>query len=202
MDELYKEYVISYFDRTLQMHGDRPEGVRYSAKGQILRYETLLDIGTEIRGKKVLDYGCGKGDFYQFLKDKKIAVSYTGFDINENLINMARVKFPECQFKVFDIERDILKEEFDYIFLCGVFNLKIEGIDEIIKNCLRKLFDHCETALAFNALSAHDPHKDFELHYIYPEDLLEFARHNLSPNVKLKQGKIPHDFTVFVYRNK
>ncbi|MHA2055919.1 MAG: hypothetical protein ACW99F_20305, partial [Candidatus Hodarchaeales archaeon] len=63
-------------------------------------------------------------------------------------------------------------------------------------------FDHCETALAFNALSAHDPHKDFELHYIYPEDLLEFARTNLSRNVKLKQGKIPYDFTVFVYRNK
>jgi SAM-dependent methyltransferase len=202
MDELHKEYVISYFDKMLQMHGDRPEAVRYSAKGQLLRYEALLGIDTEIREKKVLDYGCGKGDFYQFLKDKNISVSYTGFDINGNLIRMAERKFPECEFQVFDIEKDILKEDFDYIFLCGVFNLNIERLDETIRNVLKKLFDHCRTALAFNALSAHDPNKDFQLHYVYPEDLLEFALTNLSPYAVLKESRIPHDFIVFVHREE
>ncbi|MBI4682398.1 MAG: class I SAM-dependent methyltransferase [Nitrospirae bacterium] len=202
MDDLYKEYVISYFDRMLQLHGDRPEALRYSAKGQLLRFEALLDIDTEIRGKKVLDYGCGKGDFYQFLKDRNIPVSYTGLDINEKLIGIAERKFPECKFKVFDIEKDILKEDFDYIFLCAVFNLNIERLDDTIQNVLKKLFDHCRTALAFNALSAHDPNKDFQLHYVYPEDLLEFALKNLSPYAALKQGRIPYDFTVFVNRKQ
>jgi len=198
MDELHKEYVISYFDKNLRIHGDRPEALSYSAQGQRLRFEALLDMDTDMRGEKVLDYGCGKGDFYQFLKDKDIPVSYTGFDINENLVRIARRKFPECRFKVFDIERESLKEDFDYVFLCAVFNLNIEGLDETIRNVLKKLFDHCSKALVFNALSAHDPTKDFLLHYVYPEDLREFAIMNLSPHAVIKQGRIPYDFTLVV----
>jgi len=34
MDELAREYVISFFDRNLLLHGDRPEAVRWTAKGQ------------------------------------------------------------------------------------------------------------------------------------------------------------------------
>ncbi len=201
MDELSKEYVTSFYNGALQMHGDRPESLRWTAKGQILHYESLLDINSSIKGKKILDYGCGKGDFYQFLKDRNISVEYTGVDINEKLISLARQKFPECRFRVFDVEGDELNEDFDYIFLCGVFNLKVEGLEETIKNTLIKLFKHCRIALAFNALSAHNPKKDFELHYVSPEKMFEFAVKNLSPFVTLKHDSIPYDFTMFVYRN-
>lgn len=200
MDDLSKEFVISYFDRTLQMHGDRPEAVGYSEKGQLLRFKSLLDIAADISGQKVLDYGCGKGDFYQFLKMNNIPVSYTGFDINENLIHLANRKFPECRFQVFDIEKEALDEDFDYIFLCGVFNLRIEDLDETIRNVLKLLFARCRKALAFNALSAHDPVRDFALHYTDPDQLLEFAVRHLSPYVVLSQSNIPHDITLFVSR--
>jgi SAM-dependent methyltransferase len=200
MDELSKEYVISFFDKTLQRHGDRPEAVRWTYAGQRLRYECLLDIGDNIHGKKVLDYGCGKGDFYNFLKDNNISVQYSGFDINKNLISLAKQKFPESTFRVFDIEKDILNEDFDYIFLCGVFNLKLNRLDESIKNILIRLFKYCRIALAFNALSAYDPKKTFELHYVSPIDMLEFAIKNLSPFVTLIHDRIPYDFTMFVRR--
>ncbi len=201
MDELSKKYVISFFDNALRMYGDRPEALRWTAKGQLLHHECLLDINSSIKGKKVLDYGCGKGDFYQFLKDRNILIQYTGFDINEKLISLARQKFPECRFRVFDIEKDILNEDFDYIFLCGVFNLKVQRLEETIKNTLTKLFNHCRVAVAFNALSAHNPKKDFELHYVYPEEILEFAVKNLSPFVTIRRDRIPYDFTMFVYKD-
>ena len=104
MDELSKEYVISTYNKSLLMYGDRPEGVNWTEKGQRLRFETLLSFNDSIDGSKILDYGCGKGDFYQFLKERGISVSYTGFDINENLIALANQKFPECSFKIFDID--------------------------------------------------------------------------------------------------
>ncbi len=200
MNELSKEYVISFYNASLQMHGDRPESLRWTAEGQILHYESLLDIDGSIKGKKILDFGCGKGDFYLFLKDRNISVEYAGVDINEKLISLAGQKFPECRFGVFDIESDELNEDFDYIFLCGVFNLKVEGLDETIKNTLIKLFRHCRIALAFNALSAHNPKKDFELHYVSPEELVNFAAKNLSPAVKLRHDRIPYDFTMFIYQ--
>ncbi len=200
MDDLSREYVISFFDKALLMHGDRPEAVRWTARGQKRRFECLLDIDDDISGRKILDYGCGKGDFYQFLKKKNIPVHYTGYDINENLITMAADKFPECIFKIFNSEKDMLNEEFDYIFLCGVFNLNLQDLDKTIKNTLILLFKHCRRALAFNALSAHDPNKSAEMHYLFPGDILEFAINNLSPYVSLIHDRIPYDFTLFVRR--
>jgi len=199
MDELSKEYVISYYSRLLGIHGDSPQALRWTPKGQIMHYECLLDIG-DINGKSILDYGCGKGDFYQFLKDRGIDVKYTGLDINPDLIETANSKFPECRFEVFDIEEEELDEDFDYVFLCGVFNLRVADIEDTIKRILKKLFAHCNTALAFNALSAHNPRKDFELSYLYPEEIFTFAIKNLSPFVSIRHDRMVYDFTMFVYK--
>lgn len=201
MDDPAKEHVISFYDRALQMFGDRPESLRWTLKGQLLHYESMLDIASNIDGKKILDFGCGKGDFYQFLRDGNIHVQYTGFDINENLITLAKQKFTEIRFEVFDIEKDTIGEDFDYIFLCGVFNLKVQGIEELVTFTLKKLFSHCRIGLAFNALSAHNPKKDFELHYVSPEEIFNFAIKELSPFIALRHDRMSYDFTMFVYRD-
>lgn len=203
MDDLAKEYVISFFDRSLRMFGDRPEAVRWTAEGQLVRYEALLDIAPSIEGGSILDFGCGKGDFCGFLKDTHIDVNYTGFDINENLISVAAAKYPSAAFRVFDIGNDSLTEDFDYVFLCGVFNLRVQGIDELIRFSLRELFGHCRIGLAFNALSAHASKKDFELHYVSEEEILDFAIKELSPCAIMRyHTRTPNDFTIFVYKDK
>jgi len=199
MDELSKEYVLSFFTRTLRIYGDRPEALRWTPEGQKLRFCCLLDIG-DINRKKILDFGCGKGDFYHFLRERGITVEYHGYDINANLIALARKKFPECDFRVFDIDRYVLSEDFDYIFLCGVFNLKVQGLDDAVKTVLQNLFRRCRIAMAFNALSAHKPGKDFELYYQFPEELFRFAVTHLSPYLALRHDRIPYDFTLFIYR--
>lgn len=201
MDELSKEYVISFYSKTLAMHGDRPEALRWTQKGQNLHYQVLLDIADTIAGRKILDFGCGKGDFCQFLHERNISVDYTGVDINEDLISLSKQKFPGCKFELFDFGRDDFGEDFDYIFLCGVFNLEVQGIDELIRDTLRKLFSRCRIGMAFNALSAHNPKKDYELHYLSPEEMVRFTVTNLSPYFSLRHDRIAYDFTLFVYRD-
>lgn len=200
MDELAKEYVISFFDTNLMLHGDRPEAVRWTATGQHRHYQAMLDIG-DISGRKILDFGCGKGDFYSFLRDKGISADYSGCDINEKLIAMARLKYPDADFRVFDLDRDVLDKDFDYIFLCGVFNLKVQGLDETIRNALLKLFSRCRIGLAFNALSVHNPKKDFELNYTSAEELFTFCVRNLSPYISLRHDRLLYDFTIFAYKD-
>ena len=199
MDELAKEYVISFFDKNLRLHGDRPEAVRWSIQGQLMHYQNLLDIGA-IDNTRVLDFGCGKGDFLQYLRDRGITVDYTGYDFNANLISLAQKKFPESRFRVFDIDSDALDEDFDYIFLCGVFNLRVSGLAETIHHALQKLFRHCRKGLAFNALSDLNPAQEVELYYTSPTDLFRFAVKNLSPYVSLRHDRMYYDFTMFVYR--
>lgn len=199
MDELSKEYVLSFFERNLLLHGDRPEAVRWTCQGQRRHYEALLDIG-DLQGKKILDFGCGKGDLYHFISQQGISADYSGYDINEKMISLAQRKFPQARFRVFDIDREMIDEDFDYILLCGVFNLKVAGLDEMIQRTLRLLFQHCRIGLAFNALSANDPKKDFELHYVSPEEIVRFAVGYLSPHVILRDDRIFHDFMLYVYR--
>ena len=201
VDELSKEYVLSFYNKKLSIHGDSPEALGWTEQGQAAHYRSLLDVAESIDGRKILDYGCGKGDFYRYLKKRNVAVWYTGFDINERLISLAREKFPEGRFEVFDTDRDLIEENFDYIFLCGVFNLQVQGIDECVMETLKKLFRHCGTALVFNGLSAHNPRRHFELHYFYPEDLLQYALRNLSHSVALRHDRMTFDFTLFVYRD-
>lgn len=200
VDELAREYVVSFYDKALRIFGDRPESLGWTERGQRLHFESMLDIADSIDGKKILDFGCGKGDFYRFLKERDVLVEYTGLDINEKLLSKAKDKFPEGRFRFFDIEKDHLDEDFDYIFLCGVFNLKVQGIEKAMRSSLIKLFLHCRKALAFNALSARNPKKDFELHYVSPEEIFAFAVENLSPFVSLRHDRMAYDFTMFVYR--
>jgi len=52
-------------------------------------------------GDKVLDACCGNGRLYGVLKEKNI--DYSGIDNSEELIKIAREKFPEAHFELADI---------------------------------------------------------------------------------------------------
>lgn len=52
-------------------------------------------------GDVVLDYGCGNGRFLEIIKNKKI--NYTGVDISQKLIDLARKKYPNQKNSFFKI---------------------------------------------------------------------------------------------------
>lgn len=63
----------------------------------------LADLDKYVKqGDKVLDVGCGNGRLFRYLMHKN--VSYTGLDVSENLIKIARENFKNepAEFKVFD----------------------------------------------------------------------------------------------------
>jgi len=201
MDPFSKDQLLSSYNFHLKKFGDRPEALRWTPQGQIKRYHTLADIAPApaLNNSTVLDYGCGTGDFYRFLKRRGINVKYTGVDINENFIELAKKKYPECTFSVMEAGEDALQGYYDYIFICGVFNLRVPGVQDDLRNALVALFKHCNKGLALNALSSHTPVKDVELNFTSPEDMVAFAIENLSPAVVLRHDRIPNDFTLYVY---
>jgi SAM-dependent methyltransferase len=162
MDPYSKDQLLSFYNFHLKKFGDRPEALRWTPQGQLKRYHMLADIAParDLNNSTVLDYGCGTGDFYKFLKRRGINVRYTGVDINENFISLAKNKYPECNFKVMNADDDQFEGFYDYIFICGVFNLEVPGVDDDMKNALVTLFKHCNKGLALNALSSHAPIRD------------------------------------------
>ncbi len=200
MDSLAKEFLVSFYSKNLLLHGDRPEALRWTPVGQRIRYRVLLEVVPDLNGKRVLDYGCGKGDLYGFIRENNMDIDYTGLDINPELIKLAKGKYPSATFAVADAEEAPLGERFDIIFICGVFNNRVQGVEESMLNVLSELFEISDEALAINALSTHSSYKAVEMNYTSPEELSFFVEKNLTPHYILRQDYLPGDFTMFLYK--
>lgn len=55
-------------------------------------------------GIKVLDVGCASGGFFNIMRTLEPAIDYTGIDIVETAIDLARQRYPEARFEVTDGE--------------------------------------------------------------------------------------------------
>lgn len=200
MDPYGKRELLSFFDRQLRDHGDTPQAVRWTPEGQRRRYEAFRGIIGQLEGTSLLDFGCGKGDFYGFLRDQGVVGSYCGIDVNAGLVALARRKYPEAEFLTLDVEETPGKRRFDVVVACGVFNLRIGGIAESLRATVKILYGLCQESLHVNFLTARTPRQDVELFYIDPAEVLRFALEELSPRVTLRHGLVPEDVYLSVYR--
>ncbi len=81
--------------------------------------EPLLQYST--RGDKVLDLGCGNGRLFEALKDR--GVEYLGADDSEELIKIARQKYPEANFQIADgLNLPFEENSLDKIYCIAVFH--------------------------------------------------------------------------------
>ncbi len=72
-------------------------------------------------GDKVLDAGCGNGRLLELFKDK--VIDYTGIDISEKLINLARKKYSDNNFIVADtLNLPFPDNNFDKVFSIAVLH--------------------------------------------------------------------------------
>lgn len=200
MDPLGKKELIEFYNMHLKHFGDKPQAVRWTPEGQLRRYETFLEIIGDCNGKSILDFGCGKGDFYAFLVNKNISSFYCGIDINKNLISIAKNKYKDkkAEFIALDIDETEISKNFDIIIICGVFNLRIAGIEESLKKTLKSLFSMCKESLHACFLTDFMPYKDIELFYVNPGEILNYTIKELSKHVILRHFK--EDIFLSVYK--
>ncbi len=198
MDPLGKRELLNFYSRHLRDFGDTPGALRWTPAGQLRRYEIFLGAIGDVSGKSLLDFGCGKGDFFGFLRENGVSPSYCGIDVNENLIELARQKYPGVEFIAMDIDEESFDRRFDVIVSIGVFNLRIAGVEESVKEILEKLFSLCGESLHVNFLTSHVARRNVELFYVTPEDILRFVIAEISPRVVLDHRE--EDIYLSVYR--
>jgi len=88
-----------------------PQGWFYN---ELLEMPTTLKLLGNIRGKKILDLGCGTGIYAKILTKKGAKVK--GIDISKEMIKIAQKENPEIEFKVGNAEKLPYKsKEFDIV---------------------------------------------------------------------------------------
>ena len=68
----------------------------------------------------VLDVGCATGDFLWFLNENYSDLNLHGVDVNNDLLDRARVEVPLASFTQGDITKTDIGGQYDYIFMNSV----------------------------------------------------------------------------------
>jgi len=199
MNNSDKHYIITRYNDRLKKYG---RDIRTLASGTAerhrLRFQILCEVGIE-PGTRILDLGCGFGDFYGYLKDQGISVDYTGYDINPNLVESARNAFPSARFEVKDIQKEDFPE-FDYIVSSNAFNLKLRDSDnyELIEEVLHICFEHANKGVAADLLSSYVDYKSSEAFHYNPERVFSTAK-KITKRVCLRHDYPLYEFCVYLY---
>lgn len=89
------------------------------------------------KGSKVLEIGCGTGDLLNSVKPAYAL----GIDLSEEMIKIAKSKYPNYNFSVADVENFELEEKFDYIIIsdliCFLWDIQL-ALRNIKKVCNEK----------------------------------------------------------------
>jgi SAM-dependent methyltransferase len=196
-----RNQLVENYSQLFLKYGDTPEAVQSSPEGQQFRHDKLLELA-DLRGKRVLDLGCGLGHFYPRIVQQFGAVDYTGIDIVPETIAYAARKYPEATF----LCRDILAQgmddlpAFDYGLISAVFNNAMADATEFLKQIVATVFERCSCGLGFNFISTVVNYTDPELAYHDPLEVLGFCLKELSPKTVMQHHYQRCDVVVFVYR--
>src|SRR5687767_1565426 len=115
--------IAQYYTSKLRTHGATPQGVDWnSEESQELRFNQVLKVINVVEPFSVLDYGCGFGSMYSFMKPVYKNFKYTGFDISKEMIEEAK-KLNKNDSEWHTAPQDIQKH--DFVISSGIFNVKL-----------------------------------------------------------------------------
>ena len=184
--------MIDRYSTRLRRFGADPRALGWDRKeSQSARFEAAARA-VSFAGRSVLDIGCGLADFGDFLHADRIRApcSYSGVDINPDLIEVCRQRHPTDTFEV----RNVLcqpfgEEQWDIVTMFGLLNLRFREFsnEEYAREFITEAFRICGEALIVDMLSARTdvayPPEDF-VYYYQPTTMLNFAL-GLTPHVTL-----------------
>ena len=200
---LLNKTILAYKRRSLN-HGLSPKGVFWQNSGtQNSRFETLIKAITksDIDGRiSLTDYGCGYGEFYNFIKNKSFMESsnFVGYDIVDTFIDAAKLKFPQAKW----VCSDQISLKTDYVFISGTFNMAFDSSiydwEKLLENQLKKCFSYTEKVLAFNLLYSEKSKIEEGLYYTEIDKIFNFCSQNLGETTISKTKGANKDITIFV----
>ena len=197
MKDSDKESYIERYNERLERYGKDPKTLGWMKDRQEIRFEALTAVG-DLGGCSVLDVGCGFGDLLGFLQKRGIEVKYRGWDINPDLVEIARDEYPGGSFDVVDISEYCGDIDADYVIASGVFNHEISDNTAFIRESLTTMADIANRGVAADFLSTYVDYMVEDAYYADPKKIFDFCK-NLSMRVSLRHDYLPYEFCLYVY---
>lgn len=199
--------IADHYNECFKTHGDNHLGVDWpNYEDTLVRHQIMSEIFVNKNNISVLDFGCGLGHLYGYLKNTKsnYNIEYSGLDINENFYNFCKEKYPDLNFYHKDILLDDNIPNFDYIICNGTFTEKKElTYDEMfnfVTSVLIKLWDKTNCGISFNLMSKLVDWERDDLFHVSMDEIGLFLKKNLSKNFTIRYDYKLYEYTIYVYK--
>ena len=193
--ENYQKRLKAFYHPRLEAHGADARAAGWgSAEGQASRLRILLAVA-DIQHASVLDIGCGLGHLVDELKAQDFQGTYRGIDLLETMVSAANSRHPSRDFAVEDVGT-LETESADFVIASGLFTFADEPM---LRETVAAMFHACRHAVAFNSLSTKADRREPGEFHADPDETREFCK-SVSPHVVLRHDYMPHDFTIYMYR--
>jgi SAM-dependent methyltransferase len=195
-----KDTIRSHYEPRISPHREHHEILDWaSSASQRARFTALADH-VDLRGKSLLDVGCGLGDLLGYLEQRGVAVDYTGVDILEAMVEAARQRHPNGRFICADVfVHSPFGREFDVVFCSGIFNLNLGNNLEFLPQALERLLELSRRLVVINLLHTRDKSTDDRYFHYDPAHVLDVVQ-KLGCEAKLVDDYLPNDFTIVCRR--
>lgn len=120
----------------------------WSEASQKARFAEVLAAVKPRPGERLLDVGCGTGEFSEWLP---AAVTYVGFDTAPGMIHRAAREHPGRVFQSWEPS-----QSFDVTVVIGAFNLPVAGGKEAVFHVLRHRWERTRRAMAVSLYAGDD----------------------------------------------
>jgi len=184
------------YERAARQHGAGFGALLWASPAtQAARFETICRLA-DLNGRSVLDVGCGRGDFLDYLVARKIRVaSYTGIEGVPALAGAAREK---RHSGAMIIEADFIAEP--HRLFVGAQVVVISGSlntmdSDGFYSTLRRAYEAAGEMLVFNFLCSSRLAAASYLSWHRIEEVMGFAR-TVSERVRKVEDYLPGDCTV------
>jgi trans-aconitate methyltransferase len=194
--------IVRFYEDLIERYGPCFRACDYgSARSQAAKFRVLADV-CSLADMRVLDVGCGFADYAEYLAGRYDRVEYQGIDITPRMIQEARRQRPQLSLRV----GNILEEDpgrFDVVTANGIFYLFGPGSQskDRMETLIARLYELADRAVAFNSLSTWASNMEPNEYYADPLETVLFCR-TLTPWLTLRHDYLPHDFTVYMYKEK
>lgn len=196
MDRMFRQM----FYRTRLSRFDLPEhrvGWR-TRESQEARFGALAGIA-DLRGRSLLDLGCGLGCLYGYLKARGWTGAYTGFDLMGPMVTEASIRFPGVRFEQKDIVADPPGETWDFVVMSGLFNHRVQDNLAQVREVVGAALPLARQGLAFNILRHENGWQDPEMFYARDSEMEALAEEFAPDRWRIVTGYLPEDLTVYLY---
>ena len=201
MHEADKNKILERYAERISTLGHGAAALGEPKQRQAFYFDILAQVDGLAAEDSVLDVGCGYGDLGDYLKTRHWRGKYLGIDINPQLIEEGKRRYPGADLRVLDIQETPVEGTHDWCICCHALTSKTEALpfQEHLSNMLDLMWKTCRKGLVFNLLSPLADHT----HPVHARPSFATVMEILSRMTNrftLRHDYMPYEYAVYAYK--